>query len=88
MITKCCFDKNLDIQETIPDLAISIKMAMATGIVKDTADTTPYSKMTDTAEVGHYLTDAIDIALESRRVQGILNSQAASNAANFETNPE
>lgn len=88
MITKCKFNPERDIQETVPDLAISIKMAMATGIVKDTATTTPYSKMTSTDEVGHYLTDAIDIALESRRVQGILNSQAASNAANFETNPE
>lgn len=88
MITPCKFDKLADIQETIPDLAMSIKMAMTTGVIKDTADTTPYSKMTSTDEVGHYLTDTIDIALESRRVQGILNSQAASNAANFNTNPE
>lgn len=88
MITKCYFDKVADIQETVPGLSTSIKMAITTGIIQNTVDTTPYSKMTSTDEVGHYLTDAIDIALESRRVQGILNSQAASNAANFDTNPE
>ena len=89
MIIKCKYDPEKDIQETIPDLAMSIKMALTTGIIKDTADTTPYSKMTDTNEVGHYLHDAIDIAMESRRVQGILNSQLTSNQANFNApNPD
>lgn len=68
MITTCKFDKNADIEKVVPGLAISIDMALTTGIVKDTADTTPYNKMTSTEEIGSYLHDAIDIALEARRV--------------------
>jgi hypothetical protein len=74
MITKCKFDKQKDFQETIPDLAISIAMALSTGVIKDTADSTPYSKMTSTEEVGNYLHDPIDIAMASSR----LNAQLAS----------
>lgn len=74
MITKCKFDKQKDFQETIPDLAISIQEALVSGVIKDTADSTPYSKMTSTDEVGNYLHDAIDIAMASNR----LNSQLAS----------
>lgn len=74
MITKCKFDKKKDIQETIPDLAISIELALTTGVIKDTVDTTPYSEMTSTDQVGNYLHDAIDIALESRRLGARMNS--------------
>lgn len=84
MITKCKFDKNKDFQETIPDLSISIEMALTTGVIKDTADSTPYSKMTSTDEVGNYLTDAIDIAMANNRIQGVIASQMEAN----ETNPE
>lgn len=74
MITKCKFDKDRDIQAVIPDLSISIEMALTTGVIKDTADSTPYSKMTDTSQVQPYLTDAIDIALEARRVGARMSS--------------
>lgn len=76
MITKCKFDKNKDIQETIPDLAISIEMALTTGVVKDTATSTPYSKMTSTDEVGSYLTDGIDIALAAKRLGASMSGVA------------
>lgn len=87
MITKCKFDKNKDFQETVPDLAVSIAMALSTGIVKDTADSTPYSKMTSTDEIGNYLHDPIDIAMASSRLNAqIASSQMADVASNG--NPE
>lgn len=85
MITKCKFDKDRDIQVTIPDLSISIEMALSTGVIKDTADSTPYSKMTSTDEVGNYLTDTIDIAMANNRLQGVIASQMTGES---ETNPE
>ena len=83
MITKCKFDKNKDFQETIPDLAISIEMALTTGVIKDTADSTPYSKMTSTDEVGNYLHDPIDIAMASNRLNAAI---ASSPMADVSTN--
>lgn len=68
MITKCKFDKKKDIQETIPDLAISIEEALVTGVIKDTADTTPYSEINDPNVVGYYLKDGIDIALAAQKL--------------------
>lgn len=74
MITKCKFDKNIDIQETIPGLEVSIEEALVSGVIKDTGTTTPYNEMTSTEEVGNYLHDAIDIALEARRVGEYVNN--------------
>lgn len=89
MISICRFNPEKDIQEVVPGLATSVAEALATGIVKDTASNAPYNKMESTDEIGHYITDPIDVALEHRRVLGILNSQAASNEANFEVaNPQ
>lgn len=80
MITVCKFDKSKDIQEYIPDLAISIQEAIITGVVKDTVDTTPYTKLNDVNEVGSYLHDAIDIAMAADRIgQAISSMPVASN---------
>lgn len=68
MITVCKFDKLKDFQEVVPDLAISITEAITTGTIKDTIDTTPYSKINDIKEVGSYLHDSIDIALAADRI--------------------
>lgn len=68
MITKCKFDKVKDIQETIPDLAISIEEALVSGVIKDTVDTTPYSEVDDPKSVGYYLRDGIDIALAAQKM--------------------
>lgn len=87
MITKCKFDKNKDFQETVPGLEISIEMALTTGIVKDTYDSTPYNKMTSTDQVGGYLHDAIDIALEARRV-GAAMSSAQPTSTDYSGNTE
>lgn len=87
MITKCKFDKNKDFQETIPDLAISIEMALTTGLIKDTSDTTPYSKMTSTDEVGNYLHDTIDIALAADRL-GARMSNSNPTSTEVSGNPE
>ena len=89
MLCICRYDKNRDFQETVPGLALSIAEALQTGIVNDSAESLPYNECESTDEIGNYLCDAIDIALESRRVAGIMNSQAASNEANFNVpNPE
>lgn len=87
MITKCKFDKNKDFKETVPDLAVSIAMALSTGLIKDTADTTPYSKLTSTDEVGSYLHDAIDIAMASNRLNAQLASSPMADVAS-NGNPE
>lgn len=86
MITKCKFDKERDFQETIPDLAVSIALALSTGVIKDTADTTPYSKMTSTDEVGSYLHDTIDIAMAANRLGKSLSSNPTT--TEYQGNPE
>lgn len=68
MITKCKFDKNKDIQEYIPDLAISIREALVSGVIKDTGTSTPYTEVDNPGEVGSYLKDGIDIALAAQKL--------------------
>lgn len=68
MITVCKFDKKKDIQETIPGLAVSIKEALVSGVIKDTGTSTPYTEVDNPGEVGYYLKDGIDIALAAQRV--------------------
>lgn len=87
MITKCKFDAQRDFKETIPDLAISISMALTTGIIKDTSDSTPYSKMTKTEEVGSYLHDTIDIALAAQKL-GAQMSNSNPTSTTYNGNPE
>ena len=87
MIHECKFDKNRDIQETVPGLEVSIELALTTGIIQDSCDTTPYNKMTSTDQVGGYLHDAIDIALEARR-QGVYMNPTSSVAPSTDVKPE
>lgn len=77
MITHCKYDKNADIQETIPGLEISIAEALISGTIKDTGTSTPYNEMTDTDQVGNYIGEPIDIALEARRMGEYFNNLAA-----------
>lgn len=76
MIHTCKFDKNRDIKETVPGLEVSIELALTTGIIQDSCDTTPYNQMTSTDQVGNYLHEPIDIALEARR-QGVYMNPAS-----------
>lgn len=85
MICKCKFDKNKDFKETIPGLEISIAEALVSGVIKDTGTSTPYNEMTSTDEVGNYLHDAIDIALEARRVGEYLSAAAPTTPVAAET---
>lgn len=77
------FDERLDIEETIPDLAINIEEALQTGKIQDTIDTSTYTKETDVTKVGHYLADAIDIAMAQMRL-----GQSLSQAATASTSQE
>lgn len=72
MITSCKFDKDKDIQKVIPDLEISISMAMTTGVIKDTATSAPYTNETDVDSVGNYLHDPIDVAMAAKAVNASL----------------
>lgn len=72
MITVCKFDKKKDIQETVPDLAISIEEALITGVVKSTSTSAPYTKETDVEAVGNYLNDPIDIALAAQKLGAVM----------------
>lgn len=76
MITHCVYSKNKDIQETVPGLEVSIAEALISGVIKDTSTTTPYNEMTDTDQVGNYISEPIDIALEARRMGDYFNNLA------------
>lgn len=79
MITKCKYDKNKDFGEVVPDLAISITEAIITGVVKDTVDTTPYTKLNDISEVGNYLHDSIDIAIAAAKIGEQISTNPVAN---------
>lgn len=68
MITECVFNPQKDFGEVVPDLAMSVAEAMLTGVVKDTFDSTPYSKETDVQVIGNYVTDNIDVALALKKI--------------------
>lgn len=68
MITKCKFDKNKDIKETVPGLSVSIAEALVSGVIKDTGTSTPYTEVDNPGEVGYYLKDGIDIALAAQKL--------------------
>lgn len=68
MVQEIVFDPRRDIEETIPNLAMNVTEAMITGVVKDTIDTTPYSKETDVFAIGNYITDNIDVAMNLKKL--------------------
>lgn len=68
MITECVFDPQRDFKEVTPNLAMSVTEAMLTGVVKDTFDSTPYSKENDVNVIGNYVTDNIDVALALKKI--------------------
>lgn len=72
MIFDCKFNKERDIEKVVPDLAISIDEAVTTGVVKSTSDNSPYSEETDVNNVGNYITEPTDIAMEAKRVGAML----------------
>lgn len=82
MITKARFNKDTDIQETIPDLEISISMAMQTGIVKDTATSTPYTNETEVDNVGNYLHDNIEVAMALKNLGESMTAMPTSQTVN------
>lgn len=81
MITHCVYDKNIDIQETIPGLDVSIEEALVSGVIKSTGTSTPYNEMTDTDQVGNYISEPIDIALEAYRMNDVISNLATPVAA-------
>lgn len=74
MIFTCKFNPVTDEAQVVPGLDISIKMALATGVVKDTATSSVYTKETDVNAVGNYLTDAIEIALAAKALNKSLSN--------------
>lgn len=85
MIIECKFDKNADIEKVIPDLEISIEMAIQTGVIKDTGTSTPYTKETDVNKVGNYVHDNIEAAMELKRIGASLSNMPTSTG--FEGQP-
>lgn len=51
----------MNIEEVIPDLAIDIEEAIATGTIKDTGVDLTYSEETNVENVGHYIKEPLDI---------------------------
>lgn len=78
MICKCVYDKNRDFQEVVPGLSLSVTEALLTGVVKDTATSTSYSKETDVNVIGNYVTDNIDVALALKKIGKSLSSMPTS----------
>lgn len=68
MITKCKYDKNRDFKQVVPNLSMSIRLAMQTGVITDSAANSPYNEMESTEQVGNYLHDTIDIAMASKKL--------------------
>ena len=88
MLVKCKFNPVTDIEEAVPDLSISIEEALTTGVVKDTADSTPYTKETDVNAVGHYLHDTIDVAMALKGLNKSLSSMPTSSSVAAPTSEE
>lgn len=74
----CTFNPLSDIEEVQPDLAVDIAEVMATNTVVSTGDSSPYTKETDIAEVGHYLRDKIDTAMAAYRLGESMAKAASS----------
>lgn len=68
MITECVFNPEKDFKEVTPNLAMSVSEALLTGVVKDTFDSTPYSKETDVSAIGNYVIDNVDVALALKKI--------------------
>lgn len=78
MIQTCSYNPEKDFSEVLPDLAMSITEAMLTGVVKDTIDTSPYTKETDVHVIGNYVTDNIDVAMALKKMGKSLSSMPTS----------
>lgn len=60
MILQTFYDRNRDIQETIPGLDICISEAFETGIVKDTGVSPFYNAQNEVSEIGSRVSDAFE----------------------------
>lgn len=78
MIQEIVFDEFRDFQETVPGLAISVTEALLTGVVKDTIDTSPYTKETDVEVIGNYVTDNIEVAMALKKIGKSLSDMPTS----------
>lgn len=78
MIQKIFFDKQRDFQEVVPGLSLSVSEALITGVVKDTATSTPYTKEDDVHVIGNYVTDNIEVAMALKNIGKSLSSMPTS----------
>lgn len=78
MISECVFDSSRDFSEVVPGLAMSVTEALITGVVKDTATSTPYSQETDVNVIGNYVTDNIDVAMALKNIGKSLTNMPTS----------
>lgn len=78
MLCECFFNPEQDFGEVVPGLAMSIAEALITGVVKDTATSTPYSKETDVNVIGNYVTDNIDVAMALKNIGKSLTNMPTS----------
>lgn len=74
MIQEVFYDPDKDFQEVVPGLALNVTEALLTGVVKDTATSTPYSKEDDVNVIGNYVTDNIDVAMALKKIGKSLTS--------------
>lgn len=83
MICECVFNPERDFAEVTPGLALSVTEALLTGVVKDTATATPYSKETDVNVIGNYVTDNIDVAMALKKIgKSMSNLPTSANPVN------
>lgn len=78
MICECVYNPERDFEEVVPGLAMSVTEALITGVVKDTATSTPYSKETDVNVIGNYVTDNIDVAMALKNIGKSLTNMPTS----------
>lgn len=80
MIQECVYNEVRDFKEVTPGLSMSIAEALVTGVVKDTATSTPYTKETDVNVIGNYVTDNIDVAMALKAIGKSLNNMPTQSA--------
>lgn len=68
MIQEILYDEVKDFGQVVPGLAMSVTEALLTGVVKDTIDTSPYTKETDVTVIGNYVTDNIEVAMALKKI--------------------
>lgn len=86
MIQVCNFDSVRDIEQTVPNLSVDVAEVMATHQVFSTGTSTPYNKIDNPSDMGHYCTDKIQTAISAMRLGASMAASSLSSQNNGSSN--